>query len=80
MTNDEEIKEQLLSSNSAFRSLVEEHLTYKIKLQELTARLHMSSQDQLDEVELKKKKLQLKDQMSRMIQEFRQDQVSHQHP
>ena len=80
MTNDEEIKEQLLSNNPDFRSLSEEHLSYKTKIQELTARPHMSSQDQLDEVELKKKKLQLKDQMSRMIQEFRQDKVSHQHP
>ncbi len=80
MTNEEKIKEYLISNNPEFRSLVEEHKSYKSKLLELGARPHVTDQDQLEEVNLKKRKLHLKDQMSRMIQAFRQDQVSHQHP
>ncbi len=80
MTNEEEIKEYLVSNNPDFRSLVEKHQSFKLKLRELADRPHVTSQDQLEEIDLKKRKLHLKDQMSRMIQEFRQGQVSHQHP
>ena len=79
MTRDEEIKEFLISNNADFKRLVEEHQSYDNKLRELANRSHVSGQEQIEEVQLKKKKLFLKDQMSRMIQQFRQDQVSHQH-
>lgn len=75
---EEEIKEHLMSSNPDFRRLVEEHHQYEGKLQELHHRQHMSEQDHLDEITLKKKKLQLKDQMNSMIQKFRSE-LSHQH-
>ena len=80
MTRDEEIKEHLISNNPDFKRLVEEHQSYDDKLRELANRPHVSGKEEIEEVQLKKKKLFLKDQMSRMIQQFRQDQVSHQHP
>ena len=79
MTRDEEIKEYLISNNADFKRLVEEHQSYDSRLRELANRPHVSGQEQIEEVQLKKKKLFLKDRMSRMIQQFRQDQVSHQH-
>jgi uncharacterized protein YdcH (DUF465 family) len=80
MTKDEEIKEFLFSNNADFRRLADEHRSYDDKLRELNNRPHASGGDQLEEVSIKKKKLNLKDQMTRMIQEYRQDQLSHQQP
>ena len=80
ITTDEEIKEYLNSNDSDFKSLAEEHESYDKKLRELASRSHISQEEQLEEVQLKKQKLLLKDQMSRLIARFRADQVSHQHP
>jgi uncharacterized protein YdcH (DUF465 family) len=78
MMKEEEIKDHLTSSNPDFRRLVDEHRLYEGKLEELLNRHHMTEQDHLEEVQLKKKKLHLKDQMNSMIQKFRTE-LSHQH-
>ena len=78
MMKDEEIKGHLLSANPEFRRLVEEHKQYEGKLEELHNRHHMTEQDHLEEIRLKKKKLHLKDQMNSMVQKFRNE-LSHQH-
>ena len=78
MTKDEEIKEHLLASNPDFRRLAEEHRNYEVKLSELHDRPRVTAEEEFEEVNLKKRKLHLKDQMSRMIHEYRQDQMSHQ--
>lgn len=72
MTQDEEIKEHLISTNPDFRRLVHEHHSYEAKLHVLSTRSHITDEQQLEEVNLKKRKLNLKDQMNRMIQEYRQ--------
>jgi uncharacterized protein YdcH (DUF465 family) len=77
MMKEEEIKERLISSNPDFRRLVEEHREYEGKLRELNNRHHLTEQDHVEEVLLKKKKLHLKDQMNFMIQKFRSE-LSHQ--
>jgi uncharacterized protein len=78
MMKEEEIKEHLMSANPEFRRLVDEHKQYADKLEQLLGKHYMSEQDRLDEITLKKKKLQLKDQMNSMIQKFRNE-LSHQH-
>jgi uncharacterized protein YdcH (DUF465 family) len=78
MMKEEEIKEHLMSADPEFRRLVDEHKLHEVKLAELHSRHHMTEQDHVEEVRLKKKKLQLKDQMNSMIQKFRNE-VSHQH-
>lgn len=78
MMKEEDIKDHLMSANPDFRRLVEEHKQYAGKLDELHNRHHLSEQDQIEEVRLKKKKLHLKDQMNSMIQKFRNE-LSHQH-
>lgn len=79
MTQDEEIKEHLASSNPDFRSLVEQHHSLEAQLREMTGQAHITDQQQLDRVTLKKRKLNLKDQMNRMIQQYRQEQAEPQH-
>ncbi|PYS42988.1 MAG: hypothetical protein DMG14_02295 [Acidobacteria bacterium] len=77
MMKEEEIKEHLISSNPEFRRLVEEHKQHEGRLEELHSRHHMTEHDHLEEIQLKKKKLQLKDQMNAMISKFRNE-LTHQ--
>jgi uncharacterized protein YdcH (DUF465 family) len=78
VTEEDKIKDYLFSNNSDFRRLAEEHRSYDVKLRELNDRPLVTGQDQLEEIDIKKKKLYLKDQMSRMILEYRQHQSTHQ--
>ncbi len=78
MMKEEEIKEHLMSGNLEFRRLCEEHKYYEGQLNELLNRHHLTEQDRLEGIQLKKKKLQLKDQMNSMISKFRNE-LSHQH-
>jgi uncharacterized protein YdcH (DUF465 family) len=78
MMKEEEIKEHLMSANPEFRRLVEEHHLHEARLNHLHSRHHMTEQDHVEEITLKKKKLHLKDQMNSMIQKFRSE-LSHQH-
>ena len=78
MMKEEEIKDHLISSSPEFRRLAEEHKQHEGRLQELTSRHHMTESDHLEEIQLKKKKLQLKDQMNAMVSRFRTE-LSHQH-
>ena len=78
MMKEEEIKEHLMSDSPEFRRLVEEHKQFEGRLEELHNRHHMTDHDHLEEIQLKKKKLSVKDQMNALISEFR-DELSHQH-
>jgi uncharacterized protein YdcH (DUF465 family) len=78
MMKEEEIKDHLISSSPEFRRLVEEHKHFEGRLQELHSRHHMTEHEHLEEIQLKKKKLHLKDQMNAMISQFRRS-LSHQH-
>jgi hypothetical protein len=79
MNQDEAIKEHLISSNPDFRRLVHEHHSYEAKLEVIRAQSHVTEEQQLEEVNLKKMKLNLKDQMNRMIQEYRLEHAEAQH-
>ena len=75
---EEEIKQQLMSSSPEFRRLVEEHHQFEGKLQQLQSHHVLSRQDLIEEATLKKKKLHLKDEMNALIQNLRNE-LSHQH-
>jgi uncharacterized protein YdcH (DUF465 family) len=77
MMNEEEIKEQLMSSSADFRRLAEEHHDFEARLKELLSHAHLSEQDHLEEINIKKKKLQLKDQMNSMVLRAKEE-LSHQ--
>jgi hypothetical protein len=63
------LKEELMASNPEFREMAREHGRYEQRLSELSALTYPSDEEQLEEVNLKKKKLALKDQMySLMVQ------------
>ena len=66
-TDFEELKQQLLRSSDEFRQLATQHHDLDEKIHSLATRQYLSEPEQLEEVTLKKRKLQLKDQMESML-------------
>ena len=72
MPNDfEELKRQLLQTDEEFRQLASQHHDLDEQIHGLAIRPHLSEPEQLEEVTLKKRKLQLKDQMETMMRHYR---------
>jgi uncharacterized protein YdcH (DUF465 family) len=70
-TDFEELKRQLLQTDEEFRELATQHHDLDEKLHTLATRNYLSEPEQLEEVVLKKRKLQLKDQMETIIRRHR---------
>jgi uncharacterized protein YdcH (DUF465 family) len=66
-----ELRELLLQSDQQFRELALKHHELDDRLHELSARPYLSESEQLEEVQLKKKKLHLKDQMEGILRRHR---------
>lgn len=62
-----EIRERLMASNPEFQQLAREHSGYEAQLEELSESHYLNSEDLLLQVELKKRKLRVKDAMEQMI-------------
>ena len=72
----EELKAHLMATNAAYRGLASQHSEFAQKLDELEARPHLTAQEQLEEVRLKKLKLRLKDLMEAIVSQSRSQQVA----
>jgi uncharacterized protein YdcH (DUF465 family) len=70
-TDFEEMKKKLLESNDEFRQLATQHHLLDEQIHDLAHRQYLSEPEQLEEVTLKKKKLQLKDQMENILRQCR---------
>ena len=70
-TDFEELKRHLLQTDEQFRQLATQHHDLDEKLHNLATRNYLSEPEQLEEVTLKKRKLQLKDQMENIIRRHR---------
>ena len=67
----EELKEYLLSSDSHFRDLANEHRRYEERLSQLAALSYPNDDELVEEKSLKKRKLFIKDQMEMILQQYR---------
>ena len=67
-----QLRELLLQSDQEFRELALKHHELDDRLHELSARAFLSDTEQVEEVQLKKKKLQLKDKMEDILRRHRQ--------
>jgi hypothetical protein len=67
-----DLKEQLLQTDDEFHNLFARHHELEDRLHELTAKHYLSEPEQLEEVTLKKRKLQIKDRMEDIIRHRRQ--------
>ena len=68
-TPTEAVREQLMAGNEQYRRLRDEHARYKNQLNELSAKVHLSDEEQAEEVRLKKLKLRAKDQMELLVRQ-----------
>ena len=67
-----DIKEHLLRSDEDFRRLAQRHHQYDEQLDKLVHKIHLTEEEKVEETNLKKMKLHVKDQMESMIQKYRQ--------
>ena len=63
----QDLKELLLQTDEEFHQLAAKHHELDDRLHELTAKPYLSEPEQLEEVNLKKRKLQLKDRMEDIL-------------
>jgi uncharacterized protein YdcH (DUF465 family) len=69
----QDVKNHLMATDAEFSRLAREHSDYEHRLQELSSRPYLSDAEQVQEVDLKKRKLSLKDQMERIIQRYKRE-------
>ena len=65
----EAVREQLMAGNEQYRRLREEHARYAVQLDTLSAKGHLTVDEQAEEVRLKKLKLWAKDQMEMLVKQ-----------
>ena len=68
---EEEIIERLLKENEEFRKAKESHSELARQLDEMEKKSHLTPQDEIEIKILKKKKLVFKDQMERILLQYR---------
>ena len=67
----EALKQQLLASDSHYAELFNAHRQFEQRLGELAALHYPSAQEQMEEATLKKRKLNLKDEMETILRRYR---------
>ena len=67
----QEVKNLLLQSDDTYRQLANRHQELDTRLHELSEKHYLSTNEQFEEVTLKKRKLALKDQMEEIARQFR---------
>jgi uncharacterized protein YdcH (DUF465 family) len=72
----EELKAHLVETNEEFRRLAAQHTDFARRLDQLEALPHLTEEEQVEEVKLKKLKLRLKDQMEAIMSQHRSQQVA----
>ena len=66
------IKEQLMETDEEFNQLAAQHHRLEDRLDQLTSQSYLSEPEQVEEITLKKQKLQLKDRMEDILRRHRQ--------
>ena len=62
----EAIRMQSMASDSEYQRLANRHAHYAALLDQLSSKPHLTEQEQLEEIRLKKMKLRLKDEMANL--------------
>jgi uncharacterized protein YdcH (DUF465 family) len=72
MAEAQDLKNLLLETNDEFRRLASMHHELDERLVQLESKHYLSSDEQIEEVTLKKKKLHLKDRLEVILRAYRQ--------
>lgn len=73
---DDPLKRELVENNEEFRALYEQHQEYERRLEELRLKSLLSEEDELEEKQIKRQKLLLKDRMEVILRSHRETAVS----
>ena len=76
MNVQDELKAHLMETNEEFRRLATQHTDLKTKLDSLRALPYLTYEEQMEETQLKKLKLKLKDQMEAIMSQSRAQRVA----
>ncbi|MFP5379428.1 MAG: YdcH family protein [Vicinamibacteria bacterium] len=71
MADAQDLKGLLLETHEEFRQLAAKHHELDDQITELASKPHLSDEEQLTEVTLKKQKLHLKDRMEEIARQYR---------
>lgn len=72
----DEVKSELLRRDESFRQLVSEHQALDERIRNLSDQSFPTDQEQIEEADLKKKKLALKDRIESMVREMSQQRLA----
>jgi uncharacterized protein YdcH (DUF465 family) len=70
MPDAQDLKEQLLRTDAEYRELYQLHHQLDERIRSMSGTPHLSDSEQLEEVRLKKRKLQLKDRMEDILRRY----------
>jgi len=71
------IRETLIQSHPDLQRLVAEHSQYEAQLKALTSQTYLNSEDLLMEIELKKRKLRIKDEIEMITARLEHEKTTH---
>ena len=69
------LKAELIRTDDEFRRLHEQHQSYERRLEELSHKSLLSEEDELEEKQIKRHKLQLKDRMAALLRQHEEARV-----
>ena len=69
---DPQVRNILLDESDEFRGLAQEHAGFESRLEELISKPLPSEQERIEEIQIKKHKLILKDQMAALMRDYRE--------
>jgi uncharacterized protein YdcH (DUF465 family) len=72
-----DVRQSLLAQDSEFRQLSERHSLCEMQLEQITKAIYLSAEDLIQEAELKKIKLHLKDEMERIVARYQHSAMHH---
>jgi len=72
----DELKAHLMATSEEFRGLASQHAQFHKELEVLEAKSHLTDQEKVEEVRLKKQKLRLKDEMNAILARNRAQHVA----
>ncbi len=77
ITTTHDVRRSLIIQDSEFRRLSEQHFLCELELEQITHSAYLSAEDLLQEANLKKIKLHLKDEMERIVARYQHAAVHH---
>ena len=77
ITTTHDVRQSLMAQDSEFRRLSEQHSLCELELEQITNSVYLSAEDLLQEANLKKIKLHLKDEMERIVARYQHAAIQH---